>query len=42
VNIDPVEYSGPHLLGVDETNVDIYAALVTDDPKSTILRYRME
>ena len=41
ITIDPRKYSGPHLLGVDTSNGDIYAALVSDAPKSTVLRFRM-
>jgi len=40
INIDPKKYSGPHLLGVDHKNGDIYAALVADAPLSTVLRYK--
>lgn len=36
----PSKYSGPHLLGVDSHNGDIYAALVADAPLSTVLRFR--
>jgi hypothetical protein len=39
--IDPRELSGPHLLGVDPSNGDLYAALVADEPRSTVLRYRL-
>eukprot|EP00040_Diaphanoeca_grandis_P015543 m.79413 g.79413 ORF g.79413 m.79413 type:complete len:389 (-) comp25212_c0_seq1:150-1316(-) len=39
ITIDPAKYSGPHLLGVDTSNGDIYAALVSDTPLSTVLRY---
>ena len=38
--IDPNEYSGPHLLGVDEVSGDLYVALVADAPRSTVLRFR--
>lgn len=38
--IDPSRYSGPHLLGVDPFNGDIYAALVADAPQSAVLRFR--
>ena len=38
--IDPSRYSGPHLLGVDPFNGDIYAALIADAPLSTVLRFR--
>eukprot|EP00946_MAST-07B_sp_MAST-7B-sp1_P002524 g2524.t1 len=41
LTIDPQEYSGPHLLGVDHLTGDIYAALVADTPKSTVLRFRL-
>ena len=40
LTIDPQEYSGPHLLGVDKATGDVYAALVADVPKSTVLRFR--
>eukprot|EP00037_Helgoeca_nana_P001956 m.30633 g.30633 ORF g.30633 m.30633 type:complete len:278 (-) comp12248_c0_seq2:1525-2358(-) len=39
ITIDPAQYSGPHLLGVDPTNGDIYAVLVADVPLSTVLRF---
>ena len=39
--IDPQEYSGPHLMGVDEMSGDVYAALVSDAPHSTVLRFTM-
>ena len=39
--IDPKVYSGPHLLGVDARNGDVYAALVSDTPRSTVLRFRL-
>eukprot|EP00038_Savillea_parva_P003566 m.127483 g.127483 ORF g.127483 m.127483 type:complete len:377 (+) comp11211_c1_seq4:26-1156(+) len=39
ITIDPAEYSGPHLLGVDATTGDLYAVLVADKPLSTVLRY---
>lgn len=35
----PAQYSGPHLIGLDSHNGDIYAALVSDVPESTILRF---
>lgn len=35
------KYSGPHLLGVDDHNGDIYAALVSDQPMGTVLRYNL-
>ena len=38
--LDPQTLSGPHLLGVDRSNGDLYAALVADKPRSTVLRYR--
>ena len=38
--IDPALYSGPHLLGVDARTGSVYAALVADEPLSTVLRYR--
>ena len=41
IEIDPREYSGPHLLGVDKATGDVYAALVADAPKSTVLRFRL-
>jgi hypothetical protein len=41
IRIDPQEYSGPHLLGVDSATGDVYAALVADVPKSTVLRFRL-
>jgi len=34
------KYSGPHLLGVDKHTGDIYAALVSDTPLSTVLRFK--
>ena len=40
IQIDPDLYSGPHLLGVDAHNGDLYAALVADAPLSTVLRYK--
>lgn len=40
ITIDPAEYSGPHLLGIDPANGDIYAALVSDAPLSTVLRFK--
>jgi len=40
--IDPQEYSGPHLMGVDPENGDLYAALVADVPHSTVLRFTMK
>ena len=40
IDIDPNVYSGPHLLGVDAHNGDLYAALVADAPLSTVLRYK--
>ena len=33
--------SGPHLLGVDSATGDVYAALVADQPRSWVLRYRL-
>eukprot|EP00927_Polykrikos_kofoidii_P057600 TRINITY_DN51754_c0_g1_i1.p1 TRINITY_DN51754_c0_g1~~TRINITY_DN51754_c0_g1_i1.p1 ORF type:complete len:419 (+),score=53.76 TRINITY_DN51754_c0_g1_i1:63-1259(+) len=33
-------YSGPHLLGVDAHSGDIYSTLVSDSPKSTVLRFK--
>lgn len=39
ISIDPNTYSGPHLLTVDETTGCIYAALVADEPLSTVLRF---
>lgn len=33
------DYSGPHLLGVNERTGDLYAALVADAPRSTVLRF---
>ena len=41
IHIDPQEYSGPHLLGVDVLNGDVYAALVADAPHGTVLRFRL-
>jgi len=35
------KYSGPHLLGLDTHNGDMYAALVADKPLSTVLRFKM-
>ena len=40
--IDPGQYSGPHLLGVDALTGDVYAALVADQPHGTVLRYRLK
>jgi hypothetical protein len=40
IHVPPAEYSGPHLLGVDHRNGDLYAALVADAPRSTVLRYK--
>ena len=37
----PTSYSGPHLLGIDTATGELYAALVADSPKSTVLRFRM-
>lgn len=34
-------FSGPHLLGLDAHNGDMYAALVADKPLSTVLRFKM-
>ena len=42
LKIDPDMYSGPHLLGVDPATGDVYAALVADAPKSTVLRFRLD
>ena len=39
IDIDANVYSGPHLLGVDPENGDLYVALVADEPRSTVLRY---
>jgi hypothetical protein len=39
IQVDPAKYAGPHLLGVDARNGDIYAALVADAPLSTVLRF---
>lgn len=36
----PAAYSGPHLLGVDAANGDLYTATVSDAPKSWVLRYK--
>jgi hypothetical protein len=33
IEVDANEYSGPHLLGIDESNGDVYAALVACDMK---------
>ena len=41
LTINPQEYSGPHLLGVDDLTGDVYAALVADVPESTVLRFRL-
>ena len=38
----PTQYSGPHLLGVDALTGDVYAALVADQPRSTVLRFKCE
>ena len=40
ITIDPDTYSGPHLLGVDAQTADLYVALVSDKPRSTVLRYK--
>ena len=40
IPLDPAEYSGPHLLGVDRATGDLYAALVADKPRSTVLRFK--
>ena len=37
----PTSYSGPHLLGIDTATGELYAALVADSPRSTVLRFRM-
>jgi hypothetical protein len=39
IQINPKQYSGPHLMGIDPSNGDIYAALVADQPLSTVLRF---
>lgn len=39
LEIDPQKLSGPHLMGVDRKTGDLYAALVADVPKSTVLRW---
>lgn len=39
ITIPPAQYSGPHLLGVDEESGDLYAALVADQPMSTVLKF---
>jgi len=41
ITVDPSELSGPHLLGVDPATGDLYAALVADSPRSTVLRYTL-
>ena len=41
LDVPPSLFSGPHLLGVDRTSGDLYAALVADDPLSTVLRWRL-
>ena len=38
--IDASMHSGPHLLGVDASNGDVYAALVAASPHSSVLRFR--
>ena len=35
-------FSGPHLLGVDDVTGDLYAALVADEPESTVLRWKLK
>lgn len=40
ISIDPHDYSGPHLLGVDPIRGDLYVALVADSPLSTVLKYK--
>jgi len=35
----PTHFSGPHLLGVDQYSGDLYAALVSDTPLSTVIRF---
>ena len=40
LKIEPAEYSGPHLLGVDKHTGDVYAALVSDKPRSDVLRFK--
>ena len=40
LSIDGSEWSFPHLLGVDPRNGDVYAALVADAPRSSVLRFR--
>eukprot|EP00239_Pterosperma_sp_CCMP1384_P008887 CAMPEP_0197866110 /NCGR_PEP_ID=MMETSP1438-20131217/44036_1 /TAXON_ID=1461541 /ORGANISM="Pterosperma sp., Strain CCMP1384" /LENGTH=304 /DNA_ID=CAMNT_0043484647 /DNA_START=863 /DNA_END=1777 /DNA_ORIENTATION=- len=40
LNIHPKLYSGPHMLTLDPATGDLYAALVADDPLSTVLRFR--
>ena len=42
LTIDPAEYSGPHLLGVDARSGDVYAALVSDKPRSDVLRFKCD
>ena len=39
LDVDAAQFSGPHLLGVDETSGDVYAALVSDTPLSTVVRF---
>ena len=38
----PATDSGPHLLGVDSKTGALYAALVADSPKSTVLKFKMK
>ena len=40
LRLDPARFSGPHLLGVDGASGDLYAALVADEPRSTVLRFK--
>jgi hypothetical protein len=37
----PAMDSGPHLLAVDDSNGDVYAALVANQPRSWVLRYSL-
>ena len=36
---DGAVLSGPHLMDVNPRNGDLFVALVSDTPKSTVLRY---
>eukprot|EP00949_MAST-11_sp_MAST-11-sp1_P004177 g4177.t1 len=39
IAINPHEFSGPHLLGVDHESGDLYAALVAAAPHSAVLKF---